>query len=132
MNVNKFAEHIGKVGIVFFFIAILIAASPLKRSEQTHCIYVFNSSNSTPEQMNVPTNIASECKNYNSICWRNMGTDTTKFVYISSFSNTTTITFGWPVAGTKEECRNWTQNVPLWLVGSAPDASVEFRLSLSQ
>lgn len=129
---SRFLSGLGKSLTALVVVGILIAAAPVKRSEQTHCTLVFQTSTDIPEWINESADIPSECKGYNTVCWRNMGTDVDKFVYISSFSNTATATTGWPVAGKEKECHDFGPNVPLWLVNASGDTNIDFRLLLAK
>ncbi len=51
----------------------------------------------------------------NEICWRNMGTDSSQFIYISTFSTVDETTYGWPIAGTEKECHDFGPNIRLYI-----------------
>ncbi len=124
--VNTWA-YFGKLSLLACACIFLVAAQQIRRSEQSFGVVVVTANDSTPVQANSSANLDADSQHYNEVCFRNMGTDASKFVYISTFSTTNEADEGWPLAGTEKECHDWGSNVRLYVFNANGEPDVEVR-----
>ena len=123
-RLDDYLRAIGVVAVACVLSAVLMGAMALSRSEDIMAVSVVNASSTTASLALSTTTAPPRDTRQNEVCWRNMGTDPTAFLYIATFSTVDENTYGWPVAGTEKECHDWGPNIPLYVwVGDAGAAT---------
>lgn len=122
--VGTLGRFLGVTTVVFIIFAFLVGAAPLQRSEQTNCTFGITSSSVAAYNIAASSTIPAECVDYRTVCLRDQGTDSTKFIFVSSFNAVDETYYGWPIAGTEKECMDWGPNVPVFVWHGDGDAAV--------
>jgi len=127
---DRLCATFGKVVCLVAVMCAVIAATPLQRSEEKFGVVVVATSSTTATYANNPTTLPATVRTYNEVCIKHESSDSSKKVWISSFSTVNESLYGWSEVGGEKECHDWTQNVPIYIWHSDGEDSKDVRLLL--
>ena len=129
---NTLPRRLIAAACAIFAAALLMGAAALQRSEDQMGIVLLTTSESVAYQVNNSSALPANLRMYNEVCWKNMGTDSSKYVLISTFSTVDESRYGWPVLGTEKECHDWAPNIPLFVFANGGDGAQTTRFMFSK